>query len=165
MVDSRTSRWPPPRLIVLIAWLDYCLQVGISFLATVEDHLRQQREQHPTEHFGAEDATIEQIKQKLSHLARSCVVPKYQKPFPSRDDVLKKGSVCFPGLDSVIKEGVDATLARYQSENQTQSPSHTQLTLLRNGSTPTAPSVQELHQGSSRTRSVCTSNLFCSTLS
>jgi hypothetical protein len=107
--------WHIDRIVVVIGWLDHCVEFDEDFdatiLKTLEDHQTECDEKiYPF--------TPVQITNKLIDLSRSSTVPKYAPDYPRLQDVKMKGSQCFPGLKPDIREKANIATRKYAARRQ-----------------------------------------------
>jgi hypothetical protein len=102
--------WTELDVVTLIAWLDLSLgslRNEVDFEKTIIDRLKESRRQHTGHEF---KFTILQVRNKLIDLARKDPELKDGKSYPRLQEILSRGSHCFPGLAAELRQQVDETI-------------------------------------------------------
>jgi hypothetical protein len=101
----------PFDVITLIAWLDFCLHRKLDFEKTIIQQLKESRKQHTEREYPFK---IKQVTDKLFDLSRKD--PESDgKTYPRLDEILSKGSVCFPGLAKKLEQEVEEAIKQLEA--------------------------------------------------
>ena len=107
--------WIPSDLVLLIAWLEFCLQNGIDFETTIIKLLRESRKRQTGRQY---PFTWKQVKDKLIDLARKDKDSKRSvKDYPRLDEILLKGSACFPQHARELQLQIDVAVEQFQESH------------------------------------------------
>jgi hypothetical protein len=106
--------WMKFDLVALIAWLDFSLWKGINFEKTVIEQLKESRRRHTGHAF---EFTLLQVRNKLIDLGRKDTKLRDDMPYPRLQEIFSRGSVCFPGLASELRQLVDEAIRLLQTSS------------------------------------------------
>jgi hypothetical protein len=112
--------WIPSDLVLLIAWLEFCLQNGFNFETTIIERLRESRKRQTGQEY---PFAWKQVTDKLVDLARRDKDPKgYTKDYARIDEILLKGSNCFPHRARELQSQIDVAVEQFQQSYARSEP-------------------------------------------
>jgi hypothetical protein len=112
--------WIPSDIVTLIAWIEFCHLNGRDFTATIIQQLRESRQRQNAQGY---PFTLIQVKNKLIDLAREDADPtRKSKGYARFDEIISKGSACFPRLTREHQSQVDAALEHFQESHARSAP-------------------------------------------
>jgi hypothetical protein len=118
--------WITSDLVLLIAWLEFCRQNGIDFETTIIKLLRESRKRQTGRGY---PFTWKQVKDKLIDLARKDKDPKRSvKDYARLDEILLKGSACFPHLARELQPQINVAVERFHESHAHSEPQKTSRT-------------------------------------
>jgi hypothetical protein len=108
--------WDIELIVVMIGWLDHCVEFDEDFDATILKTLEDYQTECDEEIY---PFTRLQIRNKLTELSRRSTVPKMFAPnYPRLQEIKMKGSRCFPGLKPEILEKANIATRKYAVRRQ-----------------------------------------------
>jgi hypothetical protein len=108
--------WHIELIVVMIGWLDHCVEFDEDFDATILKTLEDYQTECDEEIY---PFTPLQIRNKLTEISRRSTVPKMFAPnYPRLQEVKMKGSRCFPGLKPEIREKAIIATRKYAARRQ-----------------------------------------------
>jgi hypothetical protein len=108
--------WDIELIVVMIGWLDHCVEFDEDFDATILKTLEDYQTECDEEIY---PFTRLQIRNKLTELSRRSTVPKMFAPnYPRMQEIKVKGSRCFPGLKPEILEKANIATRKYAVRRQ-----------------------------------------------
>jgi hypothetical protein len=110
--------WKPFDVITLIAWLDFCLRRKVDFEKTIIQRLKKSRRQHTGREY---PFTIRQVSDKLTDLSRKDP-ESHGKTYPRFNEILSRGSVCFPGLAKKLEQEVEGAIKQFEASYASSQP-------------------------------------------
>ncbi|KAE9373612.1 hypothetical protein N431DRAFT_407256 [Stipitochalara longipes BDJ] len=117
--------WDVLDVVTLVACSEFCLQFDWDFEAFVTEQLRESRRRRTGQEY---PFTFKQVKGKLTDLARSDLDPTRQtKEYPRYDEIIAKGSACFPRLARELRPQIDLELERFRELYPLPQPQGAQL--------------------------------------
>ena len=110
--------WDLFDIIILLAWLDFCIERKTDFDQDVVRLLRESRKQRTGQEY---PFTMKQVVDKLTDLARNDSGSRI-KVYPRLKEIYTRGSACFPRQAKEIRLEIDLALEQFRETHHDSNP-------------------------------------------